>query len=610
MKKQSFDPVALIDEYLHKKVKRSVKENSNQNFSVHNLSHHIAARAQEQYWLDKIYTPKIRKAHESGDIRIHNLGYLSVYCVGWSLRDVLAYGYTGAPNKASFKPAKHFDSAMNQLTNFLYTLRYEADGAQAVSSVDTYLAPFIREDGLDYEQVKQNVQEFVYNLNIPLDKGFQAPFTNVTLDIKPTGKLAKEPVIIGGKPQKETYGEFQKEIYMFNRAFAEVMMEGDSKGRVFTWPIPTYNLTDDFPWDDEELEPIWEMTAKYGIPYFANFMNSDIDPDDVRSMCCRLRIDNRELRRKGGSLFGSDPLTGSIGIVTINLPRIGYLAKSEKEFFKRLDELLEISKESLELKREAIENFMEHGLYPYSKFYLRQIKERFGKYWKNHFNTIGIIGMNETLLNFFDKDILDEKAYNFAIKIMDHIRDRLVQYQEETDNMFNLEATPGETTAYYFARTDKEKYPDIITANELGCECEEKDSFYTNSTNIPVHKDLDIFEALDHQEELLCKYTGGSVFHTYLGEKAPSKQSVKKLVKKIASRYKIPYFSITPTFSVCPNHGYIYGEHYLCPKCKPKKTQCEVYSRVVGYISPVQVWNNGKKSEWHMRKTFLIHKTD
>ena len=576
-KESCIDAIDIIENYVNGSDWR-VKENSNSSYSLHGLSNHIATTAQSNYWLNKVYPKKIGEAHKSGDIHIHDLGYISTYCVGWDLRDFLLKGHTGVPGRVACKPAKHLHSALDHVKNLLFLLRHEAAGAQAISSFDTYMAPFIRYDGLNYDQVKQLLQYFVFNMNVPLDKGFQAPFSNISLDITPSGALGEEGVIIGGEVKEEKYKEFQEEMNMFNKAFAEVMMEGDMSGRPFTWPIPTYNLTKDLKWDDPMMDPIWEMTSKYGIPYFSNFINSDISPDDVRSMCCRLRIDNRELRRKGGGLFGSDPLTGSIGIVTINLPRIGYTAKNKKEFFKQLKEKMDLAKESLVIKRDAIEYTTEQGLYPYSRYYLSGIKERFGKYWSNHFNTIGINGMNEALLNFMGKDLLSKEGRDFTLEVLDYMRDVMQQYQEETGVLFNLEATPAESTSYRFAKMDKKKYPDIVVATTNG------EPFYSNSTQLPVDATDDLCEALQNQDEIQCKYTGGTVFHVFVGEKMPSMCATKKLVKKIAENYKMPYFSITPTFSICPEHGYMKGEHEYCDECK---TKCEVYSRVVGYISPI-----------------------
>lgn len=566
---QQIDAIALVDAYINGEDWR-VKEDSNSDYSLLGLMDYISGKVQSRYWLSKVHTKKIRKAHENGDIHIHKLSGLATYCCGWDLREILIKGYTGVSGKVSCNPPKHFDSALDHVFRFMFALRREsAYGAQAFSSFDTYLAPFIFYDGLNYKEVKQCLQRFVYNMNLPFDKNFQVPFTNITLDIIPTGTLAEESVVIGGELQKYKYKHFKKEMIMFNKAFAEVMTEGDASGRVFTWPIPTYNITKDFDWDNDDLEPLWEMTAKFGIPYFSNFVNSEMKPDDVRSMCCRLRIDNRVLMKRGGGLFGANPLTGSINYVTINLPRIGYLAKNKKDYFKRLDRMMLLSKKSLLQKRAFLEEQTEKGLYPYTKFYLQDVKKRFGEYWKNHFNTIAVLGMNESCLNFLGKDkgIFSEEGRDFALEVLDHMRDRLIQYQEETDQMFNLEASPSESTGYVFAKKDRELYPEIIVANSQDVEERDAAPFYSNSTHLPVDATDDLFEALDHQDELQCKYTGGTVFHAFLGERLSSTESVKNLVKKITDNYKMPYFSITPTFSICPKHGYLSGEHEFCPKC-------------------------------------------
>ncbi len=565
--KSLIDADSLVKDYIGEADWR-VKENSNMAYSWQGLNFHISSTVQANYWLHSIYPKEISNAHIRADMHIHDLGMLATYCCGWSMEDLLLKGFTGVPGKVSCAPAKHFSTALGQSVNFLYTLQHEAAGAQAFSSFDTYLAPFIRYDKLTYKQVKQKVQEFVFNMNVPTRVGCQAPFTNITLDLNPTGELANQNVIIGGKPQKEKYKDFQKEMDMFNRAFAEVMMEGDSSGRVFTWPIPTYNITKGFDWDNEKLKPIWEMTAKFGIPYFANFVNSDMKPDDTRSMCCRLRLDNRELKKRGGGLFGSNPLTGSIGVVTINLVRIGYLAKNKKDYFKRLDHVADLAKKSLVIKRKNLEKFTEMGLYPYSRFYMEDIKKRFKEYWKNHFNTIGILGMNESLLNFMGKDITSPEGREFGLEVMDHLREKLMEYQKETGQMFNLEATPGEGTTYRFAKEDKKEFPDIITAADIGKhKGQNVDPYYTNSSQLPVGATDDIFEALDEQDAFQTKYTGGTVLHIFLGERMPSAESTKNLVKKVAENYELPYFSITPTFSICPKHGYIPGEHEFCPLC-------------------------------------------
>ena len=507
--------------------------------------------------------------------------------------------------KVESAPPKHFRSALGQIVNFFYTLQGEAAGAQAMSNFDTLLAPFIREDDLSYKEVKQALQEFVFNINIPTRVGFQTPFTNITMDLNVPSTLKDSPVIIGGKYREETtYSDYQEEMDILNAAFAEVMMEGDAKGRVFTFPIPTYNITEDFDWTNPKLENIWKMTGKYGIPYFSNFVNSDMNPEDARSMCCRLRLDNRELRKRGGGLFGANPLTGSIGVVTINMPRIGYLAKDENDFFEKLDTLIKCSADSLTIKRKILEKFTEGDLYPYSKFYLRKIKESTGVYWRNHFSTIGILGMNEACLNFMGETIATQKGQDFAVKVMDHIRTKIEQLQEETDEIFNLEATPAEGTTYRFASMDKAKFEEIICANEEDYK-QGKSPFYTNSTHLPVNYTDDIFEALELQDRLQVKYTGGTVQHLFLGEEVTDIEVVKNVVNKVSHSFKLPYFTLTPTFSVCPSHGYISGEHEKCDTCD---APTEVYSRVVGYLRPVGQWNDGKQTEFCMRKTFNTFK--
>lgn len=559
------DSNELIKTYIDKADWR-VKENANKEYSLQGLNYHIASSISANYWLYSLYPEKIANAQLNADIHIHDLGVLAVYCAGWDLRQLLIRGFTGVPGKTSWKPAEHFSDALNQIVAYLYCMQQEAAGAQAFSNFDTYLAPFIRYDKLNYEQVKDAIRKFLYQMTVPTRPGFETPFTNITLDIKPSGILAKESVVIGGEFKPEKYEDFAKEQMMFNRAYAEVMCEGDAKGRVFTFPIPTYNLTSDFDWDDPELDPIWEMTAKYGIPYFSNFINSDMKPDDVRSMCCRLRIDNRELRKRGGGLFGSNPMTGSIGVVTINLPRIAYLSKSKEEFFERLGAMMDICRDSLIIKREVLEEMTERGLYPYCRYYLDEIKKSKGKYWSNHFNTIGHVGAHEASLNLIHAGIETEEGRQFALEILDYMREKLITYQKETGEMFNLEAPPAESAMYKLALHDKKKYPYIIVANDEQVK-NGGDPYYTNSTQLPADATEDLFWALDHQDELQCKYTGGTVFHVFLGERMPSNESTRNLVKKIATSYKMPYFSITPTFSVCPKHGYIPGEHEFCPIC-------------------------------------------
>ena len=556
----------LMEDYLGRSDWR-LKENSNMSFSVQGLNNYLASAISAKYWLNKLYPAEIRNAHINAEFHIHDLGMLAPYCCGWDLKDILTKGFGGVGEKVQSKPPKHFRSALGQVINFLYTLQGEAAGAQAFANFDTYLAPFIRYDKLSYKDTKQALQEFMFNINVPTRVGFQTPFTNVTLDVTPSKATGKEHVIIGGEVMKETYSDFQKEMDMFNQAYAEVMIAGDATGKVFAFPIPTYNVDKNFDWDKKELKPVWEMTAKYGIPYFSNFINSDMDRDDARSMCCRLRLDNRVLRKRGGGLFGANPLTGSLGVVTINLARIGYTSKNKKEYKKQLLKLMDLAKESLEIKRKIIERFTDNGLYPYSKYYLADIKKRFDTYWQNHFNTIGINGMNESLLNFMGKDITTKEGKAFAVEILDYMRDVLMSYQNETNNLYNLEASPAEGATYRFAKKDKETFKDIIVANEEAYNKDGANPYYTNSSHLPVGFTDDIFEALELQDDLQTKYTGGTVLHGFIGEKIDNPESVKKLVKKIAETHKLPYFTITPTFSICPVHGYLSGEHKYCPKC-------------------------------------------
>jgi len=593
------DANELIEGYLEHLDWR-VNENSNMSFSLQGLNNHIFTAVNTAYWLNRLYPTEVRDAHLNGDIHLHDLYVLAVYCCGWDLQDLLLRGFGGVPGKIHCKPPKHFRAALGQIVNFFYTIQGESAGAVAFSSFDTYLAPFIRNDNLDEKQVRQALQEFIFNMNVPTRVGFQTPFTNLTLDLQVPSTMADQHVIIGSEPREETYSEFQPEMDVLNRTFAELMAEGDANGRVFTFPIPTYNITRDFDWDNPNLEPVWRMTAKYGIPYFSNFVNSDLDPEDVRSMCCRLRLDNKELRKRGGGLFGSNPLTGSIGVVTVNMARIGYLATSEEDFHRRLAHLMDIAKESLIIKRRVLERFTEGGLYPYSRHYLSAIKARLGSYWANHFNTIGLNGLNEAALNLLGKDLTDPEARAFADRTLVFMRDRLQAYQLDTGQMFNLEATPAEGTSYRLALLDKERYPDILAAN---CQEADVDPYYTNSSQLPVDATDDLFEALAWQDSLQTKYTGGTVMHLFLGERLTSTEATKNLVKRVAHNYRLPYFTLTPTFSVCPTHGYVSGEHFTCPKCEEEQP-CEVYSRVVGYLRPVRQWNKGKKAEYTQRLEF------
>ena len=592
--------VDLIESYLER-LDWQVEENSNMAYSLQGLNNYIASEISKVYWLNKIYTPEVRQAHQQGDLHIHDLGQLSVYCVGWDLQDLLLHGFRGAAGKAESAPARHLRTALGQIVNFFYTLQGEAAGAQAFSSFDTLLAPFIRHDGLAFTEVKQALQEFIFNLNVPTRVGFQTPFTNLTLDLQVPGPLADQPVVIGGKRQQTVYGDYQAEVSLLNRAFLEVMAEGDARGRVFTFPIPTYNITRDFNWDDPDLEPLWQVTARYGIPYFANFINSDLSPDDARSMCCRLRLDTRQLEKRGGGLFGANPLTGSIGVVTINMGAIGYQATDETDFFFRLDHLMEMARTSLETKRKVLEQFTKKGLYPYTSYYLRRVRERFDRYWDNHFSTIGLIGMNEACLNFKGPGIGDPEGQQFAVRVLDHMRSRLQQFQEETGNHYNLEATPAEGTGFRLAGLDAKRFPELRCELQTGGE--DQVPIYSNSTQLPVNFSDDIFAILDLQDPLQSRYTGGTVQHVFLGESVADPGAVKAFVKKVCSSYHIPYFTITPSFSVCPSHGYLRGEQEQCPDCG---NRTEIYSRVVGYLRPVDQWNSGKRDEFRLRSRYRV----
>ncbi|MCL2085508.1 ribonucleoside triphosphate reductase [Candidatus Saccharibacteria bacterium] len=610
--------IDLMDQYIGQMDWR-VRENSNMAFSLQGLRNYVASEVTKTYWLNNVYSKEIGAAHKDGDIHIHDLDSLSAYCVGWDLGDLLKEGFHGVAGKISCKPAKHFRSALGQAVNFLYTLQGEAAGAEAFSNFDTLLAPFIRYDKLSEKQVKQALQEFIFNMNVPTRVGFQTPFTNITLDITVPKHMAKTPAVVGGELMDEDYGDFQEEMNIFNKALFEVMTEGDADGRVFTFPIPTINITKDFDWDNPVIENLWEASAKYGLNYFSNFINSDMDPEDARSMCCRLRIDNRQLATRGGGLFGSNPLTGSIGVVTLNLPRLALKARKNnwaktpkpgeveefKENFKgEIEKFMNVAKDSLEVKRKLIEKLTEMDLYPYSKYYLRSIKERTGSYWANHFNTIGLLGMNEALLNLFGENIGSDKGKAFAIEIMDFMRDKLVEYQTETGHNYNLEATPGEGTTYRFAHIDQKDFgAQAHFANGIGADI--KVPFYTNSTHLPVDYTDDLFEILDLQDELQAKYTGGTVIHFFLGERLDDTKTLRSLVKKICTTYKLPYFTFSPSFSICKNHGYIAGEHEICAKCNEK---CEVYSRVVGYLRPVQQWNDAKQAEFEIRSNPSVEK--
>lgn len=603
--KELFSNIDLIENYIRNNDWR-IKESANSTYSLQGMNQHISTIISAQYWLNKVYPKEVGDAHRQGKLHIHDLGFLSVYCVGWDLQDLLTVGFRGVAGKVESRPAKHLRTALGQIVNFFYTMQGEAAGAQAFSNFDTYLAPFIRYDKLSFSEVKQALQEFMFNMNIPTRVGFQTPFTNITMDLTIPANMKDTAVVYGGKPQNEVYGDFQKEMDLFNKAFAEVMTEGDANGRIFSFPIPTYNITKDFDWENESRQPIWEMTAKYGIPYFSNFVNSDMSPDDVRSMCCRLRLDTTELKSRGGGLFGANPLTGSIGVVTLNLPRVAYESKDETELYQRIEKLMVLAKNSLEIKRKIIEALTEDNLYPYSRYYLRHLRERNGAFWDNHFSTIGIVGMNECLLNFWGTSITTPEGKVQAEKLLSFMRRKLQDFQEETGHIYNLEATPAEGTTYRLAKLDKAVYPDIITANEEHVQEYGAAPYYTNSSQLPVGFTNDIFEALELQDSLQTKYTGGTVFHTFVGEQQLPVESVKSLVKMVCSNFKLPYFTLSPTFSICGEHGYIYGEHKECPKCKEvgKESKCEVYSRIVGYLRPVDQWNDGKNAEFHDRKLF------
>ncbi len=570
-----------------------VKENSTVTYSVGGLILSNSGAITANYWLSEIYDEEISAAHRNCDMHIHDLSMLTGYCAGWSLKQLIKEGLGGVPGKITSSPASHLSTLCNQMVNFLGIMQNEWAGAQAFSSFDTYLAPFVKVDNLDYKEVKQCIQSFIYGVNTPSRWGTQAPFSNITLDWTVPADLKDLPAIVGGKEQDFTYGDCEKEMAMINKAFIDIMIEGDANGRGFQYPIPTYSITSDFDWSPtENNKRLFEMTAKYGTPYFSNYINSDMEPSDVRSMCCRLRLDLRELRKKSGGFFGSGESTGSIGVVTINMPRIAYQAKNELDFYKRLDHLMDIAARSLKIKRTVITKLLKEGLYPYTKRYLGT--------FDNHFSTIGLVGMNEAGLNanWIGADMTDPKCQQFSKDVLNHMRERLSDYQEEYGDLYNLEATPAESTSYRLAKHDVEQFPDIITAAEPGGE-----PYYTNSSHMPVGYTDDIFTALDVQDELQTLYTSGTVFHAFLGEKLPDWQAAANLVKKIAENYRLPYYTISPTYSICRNHGYISGEHFTCPECGENT---EVYSRITGYYRPVQNWNAGKTQEYKERKEYDI----
>ncbi len=593
VKSTILDYKSLVDGYLNVSDWR-VKENSTVTYSVGGLILSNSGAITANYWLSEIYDEEIANAHRNADLHIHDLSMLTGYCAGWSLKQLIQEGLGGVTGKITSAPAKHLATLCNQMVNFLGIMQNEWAGAQAFSSFDTYLAPFVKADNLTYNEVKHCIESFIYGVNTPSRWGTQAPFSNITLDWTVPADLADQPCIVGGKPQDFTYGSCKKEMDMVNRAFIEVMIEGDADGRGFQYPIPTYSITRDFDWSETENNRLlFEMTAKYGTPYFSNYINSDMEPSDVRSMCCRLRLDLRELRKKSGGFFGSGESTGSIGVVTINLPRIAYLAKDEQDFFQRLDHMMDVAARSLKIKRTTVSKLLDEGLYPYTKRYLGS--------FDNHFSTIGLIGMNEAGLNakWLRADLTHRQTQDFAVKVLNHMRERLSDYQEQYGDLYNLEATPAESTTYRLAKHDKSRYPDIITAHEGAT------PYYTNSSHLPVGYTDDVFEALAIQDKLQPLYTSGTVFHTFLGEKLPSWKAAATLVRKIAQNYQLPYYTISPTYSICVDHGYLSGEQEVCPHCG-KKT--EVYSRITGYYRPVQNWNDGKSQEFQDRKTYCPEK--
>lgn len=585
------DYKAIVDSYVNVEDWR-VKENSTVTYSVGGLILSNSGAITANYWLSEIYDQEVAEAHRSADIHLHDLSMLTGYCAGWSLKQLIQEGLGGVPGKITSKPASHLSSLCNQMVNFLGIMQNEWAGAQAFSSFDTYLAPFVKADGLTYEETKQCIESFVFGVNTPSRWGTQAPFSNITLDWTVPADMRDVPAIVGGKDMEFTYGDCKREMDMVNKAFIEIMIEGDANGRGFQYPIPTYSITRDFDWSEtENNQLLFEMTSKYGTPYFSNYINSDMEPSDVRSMCCRLRLDLRELRKKSGGFFGSGESTGSVGVVTINMPRIAYQAESEADFYQRLDHLMDVSARSLKTKRTVITKLLDAGLYPYTKRYLGT--------FENHFSTIGLVGMNEACLNakWLRADMTQRAAQEFSKNVLNHMRERLSDYQEEYGDLYNLEASPAESTTYRFAKHDKEQFPDIITANENG------KPYYTNSSHLPVGYTEDIFSALDVQDELQTLYTSGTVFHAFLGEKLPDWRSAATLVRKIAENYKLPYYTMSPTYSVCKNHGYIAGEVYECPCCHE---ETEVYSRITGYYRPVKNWNDGKSQEFRDRVVYDI----
>ena len=585
----------IIENFINKTTWET-EENANIPYSIMSLNNDLAEAAYKEYWLTKLYTKPIIKGYKDGLFHIHNLGFLSVYCVGWNIEDILLKGFKGQKGRQSSSPAKHFRTALGHIYNFLYTLQGEAAGAEALSNFDTYLAPFISYDNLKQREVDQAIQEFIFNMNIPTRVGGQQPFTNITLDQVVPKFMGEMPVIIAGKHTNDVYGSFQDEMDMLNKGWWKQRIVGDAVGRAQPFPIETLNVTDKFNWEDETL---FRAVALRGSPYFANFINSDMNPEDVRSMCCRLRIDNTVLNKRGGGYFGASPLTGSIGVVTMNLPLIAYRTKDKGRFLELLEEGMEIAKDSLEIKRKIIERCIggSNTLYPYSKVYLEDVHKRFGEYWKNHFSTIGLIGMNEACLNLFGEDITTKESSKFSMSVLNFMRDVVLDFQSETDNMYNLEATPAESTSFRLAIRDKTRYPDIITAGT------EEAPYYTNSSQIPVGMDKPLGFYLKHQSKLQTLYTGGTVFHIWNGENTPSWRGVSKMIRRVAENYELPYYTYSPVTSLCPIHGFISGEHWTCPTCGG---DCEVWQRVVGYFSEVSLWNKGKRQEFKERKRFEV----
>jgi ribonucleoside-triphosphate reductase len=594
-RRTAVDVSSSMNEYLERQDWR-VNANANQGYSLGGLILNVAGKVTANYWLSHVYPPEVGLAHRSGDLHIHDLDMLSGYCAGWSLRTLLAEGLNGVPGKVEAAPPKHLSSAVGQIVNFLGTLQNEWAGAQAFSSFDTYMAPFVRKDGLTYGQVRQSIQELIYNLNVPSRWGTQTPFTNLTFDWTCPEDLKAQVPVVAGEEMPFTYGDLAPEMAMINRAYIEVMTAGDARGRVFTFPIPTYNITKDFDWDGPLADELFAMTAKYGLPYFQNFVNSDLEPNMVRSMCCRLQLDLRELLKRGNGLFGSAEQTGSLGVVTLNCARLGFVFQNDEAgLLRRVDELLHLSRTSLEIKRKVIQRHMDNGLFPYTKRYLGTLR--------NHFSTVGVNGLNEMIRNFSDdrEDLTSEWGHAFACRLLDHVRARIVQFQEDTGHLYNLEATPAEGTTYRFAKEDRKRYPGILQAGT------ETLPYYTNSSQLPVGFTDDPFEALERQEELQAKYTGGTVLHLYMTERLSSARACKALVRRALERFRLPYITVTPTFSICPSHGYLSGEHETCPRCKEehgREQRCEIWTRVMGYHRPVSSFNKGKQGEFHERTFF------